>query len=255
MIIHSDYAPQQEGKHRYRLWTYTSLRTNTYRGQVLQTQEYILISIHISYLLDALSECDQKDPGIRDLRLLISETLGITNKVKWLLSSRPEVDIYDKPRIKAEALGSGGGNRRPKSTGASKRRHVHKLSELERDNGYKMFWTRFVFKDSPRKRSVRIRSCRRVKASPPLASLHERMMAKIESQGGHGAEDFRGVLAASRLATRRLSYAGSMSLLALPDRARSELIVRKTRLVCNVKDDVLHLLRNSTKLSARLFCV
>jgi hypothetical protein len=57
--------------------------------------------------LDALDECDEGnpgDPGRPHLLSLISDTLSITNKVKWLLSSRPEVGVYKKLKTKP-ALG------------------------------------------------------------------------------------------------------------------------------------------------------
>ncbi|KAK4232915.1 hypothetical protein C8A03DRAFT_39421, partial [Achaetomium macrosporum] len=43
--------------------------------------------------VDALDECAQGQPGRSDLIRLISTSLTLSRKVKWLLSSRPEVDL------------------------------------------------------------------------------------------------------------------------------------------------------------------
>ena len=46
--------------------------------------------------LDGLDECDDGGRGIRDIQKAISKTLRKTNNFKWILSSRPEVDMFKK---------------------------------------------------------------------------------------------------------------------------------------------------------------
>ncbi|GFG20623.1 probable serine/threonine-protein kinase PkwA [Aspergillus udagawae] len=99
---------------------------------------YMLTSKDLSpvYLVvDALGKCDQSDLGIRDLRLLISGTLEITNKVKCLLSSRPEVTFTpgSKLRRHRERWWKSNAQCPPEPVNA---RLNHKLLELERVNGY-----------------------------------------------------------------------------------------------------------------------
>ncbi|GAQ09272.1 hypothetical protein ALT_6593 [Aspergillus lentulus] len=157
------------------------------------------------FLLDALSECDQRDPGIRDLRLGISETLSITNKVKWLLSGPPEIDIYKKPRIK-EAPGAEVEIDSPKSTGAGVLGEMEEEIHLWAQNTF--LWVSLIFKDIIENDLREYEAVERVKASPPsLTRLNDRMMAKIKGLGRHDAECCRGVLAAACLASRSLSYA------------------------------------------------
>jgi hypothetical protein len=48
------------------------------------------------FIVDALDECDQKKPGLAELIQLISTSLTLTDKVKWLVSSRPVVDVHAK---------------------------------------------------------------------------------------------------------------------------------------------------------------
>ena len=47
-------------------------------------------------VIDALDECDQTAPGLDKLIELISGSLALSNKVKWLVSSRPGVDVVTK---------------------------------------------------------------------------------------------------------------------------------------------------------------
>ncbi|KAJ5738249.1 hypothetical protein N7493_001404 [Penicillium malachiteum] len=55
--------------------------------------------LHPAYLaLDALDGCETGKTGVQMIRSLVSESLGITNKIKRLLSSRPEIDIYYQVR-------------------------------------------------------------------------------------------------------------------------------------------------------------
>lgn len=77
-------------------------------------------------VLDALDECVQGQPGIQHLRWLISESLGITSKVKWLLTSRPEGDLQ-QAQHKGKP-GSGRRNRHPKSRRACK--CIHRTQAL-----------------------------------------------------------------------------------------------------------------------------
>lgn len=44
-------------------------------------------------VVDALDEFDRTTPGLDELIQLISTSLVLSEKVKWLLSSRPEIDL------------------------------------------------------------------------------------------------------------------------------------------------------------------
>ncbi|TWU78366.1 hypothetical protein ED733_008669 [Metarhizium rileyi] len=48
------------------------------------------------FVVDALDECDETR---EDLIQLIFKSLGISNKIKWLVSSRPELDLGKKPCV------------------------------------------------------------------------------------------------------------------------------------------------------------
>ncbi|TEY32597.1 hypothetical protein BOTCAL_0717g00030 [Botryotinia calthae] len=56
--------------------------------------ELMLTDLRLSptyFIIDALDECDQ---GLADLLKLISTSFNLTDKVRWLVSSRPEVNVF-----------------------------------------------------------------------------------------------------------------------------------------------------------------
>lgn len=52
--------------------------------------------LFVFFIVDALDEFDRTKPGLEELLQLISTSLALSNKVKWLVSSRPEVDVLAK---------------------------------------------------------------------------------------------------------------------------------------------------------------
>lgn len=50
----------------------------------------------VYFVVDALDECDQTIPGSDELIRLISASLTLSDKVRWLVSSRPEVNVLDR---------------------------------------------------------------------------------------------------------------------------------------------------------------
>ncbi|OAQ58427.1 WD-repeat protein [Pochonia chlamydosporia 170] len=50
----------------------------------------------VLFVVDALDECDKTKPGLDELIQLISNSISRSDKVKWLLSSRPEIDVLAK---------------------------------------------------------------------------------------------------------------------------------------------------------------
>lgn len=47
----------------------------------------------VLFVVDALDECNREKPGLNELLDLISKSIKRSDKVKWLCSSRPEIDI------------------------------------------------------------------------------------------------------------------------------------------------------------------
>ncbi|KJZ70285.1 hypothetical protein HIM_10329 [Hirsutella minnesotensis 3608] len=50
----------------------------------------------VLFVVDALDECDRTKPGLDELIQLISDSISRSDKVKWLVSSRPEIDVLAK---------------------------------------------------------------------------------------------------------------------------------------------------------------
>jgi hypothetical protein len=50
----------------------------------------------VYFAVDALDECDQAKPGLEELIQLISTSFTLSDKVKWLVSSRPDVEVLTK---------------------------------------------------------------------------------------------------------------------------------------------------------------
>jgi hypothetical protein len=161
--------------------------------------------------------------------------LVITNKVKWLLSSRPEIDIYNSS-AKKESPGKVlqiDVQIQKKSVEACIK---HKLSELEREYDYQpkildqtlvhfneralstFLPISLVFKEIFESELSDCQALKYVKESPPsLNSLYDRLMKKVENAIGQDKEYCRAVLAASCFALRLPSYAELDVLAGLPD--------------------------------------
>jgi hypothetical protein len=57
-----------------------------------------LLSVY--FIVDALDECDQ---GLEDLVQLISTSFTLSNKVKWLVFSRPAVELKSPATVELDA--------------------------------------------------------------------------------------------------------------------------------------------------------
>ncbi|CAG8180782.1 unnamed protein product [Penicillium nalgiovense] len=190
--------------------------------------------------LDALNECDEGnsgDPGRPHLLSLISDTLRITNKVKWLLSSRPEVDVYKKLKTKP-ALGvivELDVQSRPEP-------------EIRRRAQNTFLWVSLVFKDIIENEVAEYDAIDRIKANPSsLTSLYERLITRIENLPSRDPGFCRSVLAAACFSYRPLSYAELHVTSGLPANVRPALIVPKCGSFLTVQDNRVYMIHASAK--------
>lgn len=227
-------------------------------------------------LVDALDECQDERPGVHELLNLISESIEITNKnttakIKWILSSRPEVDVYDKLKsrhapgtvIELDVQAS------EEPVNAYVR---HKLAKLSRDFGYSQdvldemsteiraraqntfLWVALVFKDLIDDNVAEYDAVERVRKCPPsLYSMYDRIMVKIEKGSANDEKFCKDVLAAACSVYRPLTFAQLHVLAGLPKRVRPELIVKKCGSFVTVTAGVVDLLHNSTKEYLQLY--
>ncbi|KAJ8129608.1 hypothetical protein O1611_g4022 [Lasiodiplodia mahajangana] len=165
--------------------------------------------------VDALDECSE---GRADLITLISSTLTLSKNVKWLLSSRPEVDVLSELKT-AETLIE---LDTKCLKGPVKAYIQHKLKELEHRRGYDdgvlkkvsdiayqkanntFLWVALAFK------ALGTRSgsyATEIMSEMPsgLSELYEHMMGRIEKSRKSKPSDCKKVLKAVFLALRPLS--------------------------------------------------
>jgi hypothetical protein len=182
----------------------------------------------VYFIVDALDECEH---GLVDLLNLISESLTLSDKVRWLVSSRPEVDITTKLKnpdscriadLNAQAL-----------DGPVNKYIKHKLLALREREGYTdeilttvsaeilqraentFLWVALVFKmlDSEDGWDA----IATVQSVPPsLSRLYDHMMTRIEDQNEANQRRCKDALIASTLAYLPLSLSELEVLAALP---------------------------------------
>ncbi|CAG8338892.1 unnamed protein product [Penicillium salamii] len=174
-------------------------------------------------MIDALDECNKTASDGADLRLLkelISDSLGLTDNVRWLVTSRPEV------RLNKDFQGFASGTiDRIDVQGQDRAVQAyiqHKLSEMQTRKTYQpsvivklagelnsrangiFLWVALIFRE--------LRECdswnvEKVLEDLPngLTALYEMLMEKINSESRQTAQFCKNVLVASCLANRPLS--------------------------------------------------
>lgn len=188
----------------------------------------------VYFAVDALDECTQ---GRSDLIHLISTSLTLSQNVKWLLSSRPEVDLLAE--LRDPATHSPGASETLIELDTRRLEHPvnayidHKLQALQRKKGYDdsildevscevrqragntFLWVALAFKVLG---TVHGRyAVKRVKDMPPgLSELYDHMMTRIENGEMIDPQDCKTVLAVASLAFRPLSLSELPLLTELP---------------------------------------
>lgn len=177
----------------------------------------------VYFAVDALDECAQ---GQSDLIRLISISLNLSQKVKWLLSSRPEVDLLAQLRLPgsrsldpSEILIKLDTQRLVKPVNA----YIdHKLKALQHNEGYNesvlaevscevrlraentFLWVALAFRVLEEVHGGY--AVQRIKDMPPgLSKLYDHMMIRIEKGTKIPPQDCKEVLVATSLAFRPLS--------------------------------------------------
>jgi hypothetical protein len=190
----------------------------------------------VYFIVDALDECDQ---GLEDLIELISASLTLSDKVRWLVSSRPEVDILTKlknPDSMNPAISETLVELDMQSQKGRVEKYIkHKLSDLERSRvGYSytgeilatvlhevseraddnLLWISAVFKDL---KTIRGPSAvQKVKDYPRgLPKLYYHKMTRIEN--AKHPQHCRDVLVATSLAYRPLTLSELAVLVPLSE--------------------------------------
>jgi WD40 repeat protein len=215
----------------------------------------------VYFIVDALDECDQ---GLAALVQLISTSLTLSNKVKWLVSSRPDVDVHAKLKnpdtlralveLDAQSL-----------EGPVNAYINHKLRSLEDDVGYDkdalakiskvihrraentFLWVALVFKElEPEERVDPVKIIEEI--PPGLSDLYGHMMTRIEN--GKDQQYYKNVLVATALAYRPLSLSELAILAGLPreiTEIKTQMIVEKCRSFLAIRKKTVYLIHQSVK--------
>ncbi|KAL7932075.1 hypothetical protein V8C35DRAFT_329060 [Trichoderma chlorosporum] len=213
-------------------------------------------------VVDALDECEQ---GLSHLKKLIFKSLTISDKVKWLVSSRPTVDLkspeterslieLDPQKLqipvkvfinyKLSVLQT-----RPGYTGEILE-HLEKEISKRAENTF--LWVALVFKELDREDGNQIvvdgmYALDIIREIPSgLSKLYDYMMNKIDRGLRKDREYCRNVLVAATLAFRPLTLSEVTVLAQLPDNFPAT-IVRKCGSFLTVQDETVYLIHQSAK--------
>ncbi|KAG2002803.1 hypothetical protein GB937_009449 [Aspergillus fischeri] len=172
-------------------------------------------------IVDALDECEVETPGREHLLELMSESLRATDKVRWLVSSRPEVHVYEK--LKERDTPGTIRELDVRSKDAVNAYIDHHLSKLAKKPGYTpkiqeeisreirqramntFLWVALVFKEL--QNTPGLYAMRKIKKCPnELLTLYDHLMDQVERGQDEDPMYCRSVLAAVCLAYRPLSF-------------------------------------------------
>jgi hypothetical protein len=188
-------------------------------------------------IIDALDECDRTKPGLGELIQLISVSLDLSRKVKWLLSGRPDIDVL--VRLKGLNLNNSTISQTLLELDAQSQANPvnayinHKLTALQGRRGYNdslladisekisrramniFLWAALIFRELD---SVdgwdAFETIERIPAG--LSKLYGHMMSRIEDGNERNQQRCKKVLVAALLAFRPLVLAELAVLTNLP---------------------------------------
>lgn len=211
-------------------------------------------------VVDALDECEQ---GLDDLKRLIFTSLKISDKVKWLVSSRPTVDLKS-PETKGSLVELDS----QKLQNPVNAFIEHKLSVLKARPGYTdeilkqlkkeiiqraentFLWVALVFKELDQEDGYQIvvdgmYALDIVGETPSgLSQLYDYMMDKIEKGMRKDCEYCKNVLVAATLAFRPLALSELRVLAQLPGNSTAT-IIQKCGSFLTVQDETVYLIHQS----------
>jgi hypothetical protein len=217
----------------------------------------------VYFVVDALDECEH---GLADLVKLISDSLTLSDKVKWLVSSRPTVELKTP-----DTAGSLVELDAQKLEDPVKAYIHHKLSEFSSKPGYSQrilddisaevlkraentfLWVWFVFKELGKTNKTGKLllngkdALKKIGEFPPgLSSLYSRIMDMIDGGQVGYPQYCKNVLTAATLALRPLKLSELAVLADLP-LDMPQTIVEDCGSFLTVKEETVNLIHQSAK--------
>jgi hypothetical protein len=216
-------------------------------------------------MVDALDECSKKasdEAKVEDLKKLISESLNLTDKVKWLITSRPEVRL-DKD-LKDHALGTLAQIDVQGRGGAVQAYINHKLSTFRGTEGYDderikdmsreinkranniFLWVALVFRQLATEDPW---NAMNVICSKPsdLVALYDNLMSNIEEERESTVQFCKNVLVATCLARRPLSLDELGVCAGLARGVPAAVIAGKCGSFLAIREDAVYLIHQSAR--------
>ncbi len=217
----------------------------------------------VYFVVDALDECER---GRSDLIRLISDSLALSEKVKWLVSSRPSVELKT-PGTKGHLM----------ELDAQKLEYPvqafikHKLCLLETRDGYTrdilsemevevrqraqntFLWVALAFKelDIEDENSIPLDGAyalETIRDTPSgLSELYGRIMNKIEKGLKRDPQHCKTVLATAVLAYRPLTLLELATVADLPPNIDVKILIRKCGSFLTIKEEIVYLIHQSAK--------
>lgn len=218
----------------------------------------------VYFVVDAFDECEVEQKKLRDL---ITTSIALSSKIKWLVSSRPGVEVkapgtekflmeLDDQKLKAPVNAF----------------IKHKMKRLESREGYSptilaaiedevgqraqntFLWVALVFKaldeeDADLEPLLGIHALDKIKEMPPsLSKLYSRMLHRIEKgMLQSDPQHCKNALAAAVLTYRPLSLSELVTVANFPAGINAARIVKKCGSFLTAKNEMVYLIHQSAK--------
>ncbi|KAH6636427.1 hypothetical protein F5144DRAFT_508878 [Chaetomium tenue] len=215
--------------------------------------------------VDALDECVQ---GRSDVIHLISTSLSVSQKVRWLLSSRPEVDLL--AGLKEQSVNSFNPSNSLVELDTQRLEEPvnayinHKLMGFKYRGGYDdrvlaevsrevrqraentFLWVALVFKELSSVEGWD--AVETVQSIPPgLTDLYGHMMTRIDEGNERNRQRCKNVLVATFLVHRPLSLSELIVVAGLPAKINPRAVVDRCGSFLTIKDETVYLIHQSAK--------
>ncbi|KAH0555896.1 hypothetical protein GP486_006161, partial [Trichoglossum hirsutum] len=217
----------------------------------------------VYFIVDALDECEQ---GLTDLIKLISTSLTLSDKVKWLVSSRPTVELktlgtvrslveLDVQRLKGPVNAYINNKLFILETREGYDDHVlAKVAEKVRQRAENTFlWVSLAFRELDRadRNGIPVHGMYAfdiIERLPSgLSELYGHIMARVEEGIERDPQYCKNVLVATVLAYRPLTLSELVVLADLPPGMDPRTIVKKCGSFLTVSEDTVNLIHQSAK--------
>ncbi|KAH1598871.1 hypothetical protein KXX44_005394 [Aspergillus fumigatus] len=220
----------------------------------------------VYFAIDALDECDRKTPGLDQLLQLIESSLALSSKVKWLVSSRPEVLLHARGKqLKEIHASTASVTLGPRRLEGPVNAYIdHKLDSMKGKDGYDtetlaqlsdeirqrakstFLWVALAFKELDGVDGWdAVETIQRIPSG--LSNVYDLIMAQIEKGSSENQKRCKNILVAVVLAYRTLSLPELAVLAGLQPKINPRTIVEKCGSFLTISSQGVSLIHQSAK--------